>query len=98
MEMHGAMLEGSIQDGGSCRICHGESEPDRPLFYPCKCSGSIKYIHQDCLLEWLKVSSVGNFSTIPFKLLSYDLHILRYFTNDYRIILTFYDTLQMIIV
>jgi hypothetical protein len=38
-----------------CRVCHGESEPDNQLFYPCKCDGSIKYVHQQCLLEWLKV-------------------------------------------
>ncbi|KAH9935970.1 uncharacterized protein BXZ73DRAFT_76777 [Epithele typhae] len=34
----------------------GESapaEPDQPLFHPCKCSGTIRYIHQDCLKEWL---------------------------------------------
>ena len=33
-----------------CRVCHGESEAEHPLFHPCKCSGSIKYVHQDCLL------------------------------------------------
>ncbi|RMZ81668.1 hypothetical protein DV737_g2379, partial [Chaetothyriales sp. CBS 132003] len=36
-----------------CRICRGEASPDQPLFYPCKCSGSIRYVHQDCLMEWL---------------------------------------------
>lgn len=40
----------------SCRICRGEATPDDPLFYPCKCRGSIKYIHQGCLEEWLKHS------------------------------------------
>lgn len=39
-----------------CRVCHGESEPDNPLFYPCKCDGSIRYVHQECLVQWLKVS------------------------------------------
>ena len=33
-----------------CRVCHGESDDEHPLFHPCKCSGSIKYVHQDCLL------------------------------------------------
>jgi E3 ubiquitin-protein ligase DOA10 len=23
------------------------------MFYPCKCSGSIKYVHQQCLMDWL---------------------------------------------
>ncbi|KAJ0118365.1 hypothetical protein J7T55_009148 [Diaporthe amygdali] len=40
----------------TCRICRGEATPDEPLFYPCKCSGSIKYVHQDCLMEWLSHS------------------------------------------
>lgn len=40
----------------TCRICRGEATPDDPLFYPCKCRGSIKFIHQGCLEEWLKHS------------------------------------------
>ncbi|KAK8048129.1 hypothetical protein PG994_009859 [Apiospora phragmitis] len=34
----------------------GEGSPGEPLFYPCKCSGSIKFVHQDCLMEWLSHS------------------------------------------
>lgn len=40
-----------------CRICRGEGTEDQPLLHPCKCRGSIKYIHQDCLMEWLKHSN-----------------------------------------
>ncbi|KAF2200777.1 hypothetical protein GQ43DRAFT_417290 [Delitschia confertaspora ATCC 74209] len=43
-------------DGDTCRICRGEGSLDEPLFYPCKCSGSIKFVHQDCLMEWLSHS------------------------------------------
>ncbi|RPB02050.1 hypothetical protein L873DRAFT_1674372 [Choiromyces venosus 120613-1] len=39
-----------------CRICRSEGSREEPLFYPCKCSGSIKFVHQDCLLEWLQHS------------------------------------------
>ena len=39
-----------------CRVCRSEGTSEQPLFYPCLCSGSIKYIHQDCLIEWLKHS------------------------------------------
>ncbi|GJN67711.1 hypothetical protein PLICBS_001739 [Purpureocillium lilacinum] len=39
-----------------CRICRGEGTTAEPLFYPCKCSGSIKFVHQDCLMEWLSHS------------------------------------------
>lgn len=30
-----------------CRVCRCEGTSERPLFYPCVCTGSIKYIHQD---------------------------------------------------
>ena len=46
----------SYVEPDTCRICRGEGSPDEPLFYPCKCSGSIKYVHQDCLMEWLSHS------------------------------------------
>ncbi|KAJ5903278.1 hypothetical protein N7504_005661 [Penicillium tannophilum] len=42
-----------IEDMDTCRICHGEATEEEPLFYPCKCSGSIKFVHQSCLVEWL---------------------------------------------
>lgn len=41
------------QEVPTCRICRCEAAPDLPLFHPCKCRGSIKYIHQDCLQDWL---------------------------------------------
>lgn len=31
----------------TCRICSAPAEAEQPLFYPCKCSGTIRYIHQD---------------------------------------------------
>ena len=39
-----------------CRVCRSEGSLDRPLFYPCICTGSIKYIHQECLIQWLRYS------------------------------------------
>ncbi|AQZ13290.1 SSM4 (YIL030C) [Zygosaccharomyces parabailii] len=41
-----------LMTGATCRICRGEATSDNPLFHPCKCKGSIKYIHESCLLEW----------------------------------------------
>ncbi|KAF2725301.1 hypothetical protein K431DRAFT_281247 [Polychaeton citri CBS 116435] len=41
----------------TCRICRSEATSTEPLFHPCKCSGSIKYVHQDCLMEWLSHSN-----------------------------------------
>ncbi|KAM0712107.1 hypothetical protein Q7P37_011201 [Cladosporium fusiforme] len=40
----------------TCRICRSEGTPEEPLFHPCKCSGSIQYVHQECLMEWLSHS------------------------------------------
>ncbi|XP_067651027.1 E3 ubiquitin-protein ligase MARCHF6-like [Haliotis asinina] len=39
-----------------CRVCRCEGTPDKPLYHPCVCMGSIKFIHQDCLVQWLKYS------------------------------------------
>ncbi|XP_037085050.1 E3 ubiquitin-protein ligase MARCHF6-like [Pollicipes pollicipes] len=39
-----------------CRVCRSEGSHERPLFYPCICTGSIKYIHQECLIQWLRYS------------------------------------------
>jgi E3 ubiquitin-protein ligase MARCH6 len=48
----------AFDDGNAdaCRICRGEGSGSEPLFHPCKCSGSIKHVHQDCLMEWLSHS------------------------------------------
>ncbi|KAL8227819.1 hypothetical protein R6Q57_015403 [Mikania cordata] len=32
------------------RICRNPRDADNPLRYPCACSGSIEYVHEDCLL------------------------------------------------
>jgi E3 ubiquitin-protein ligase MARCH6 len=51
---HNASIRSADKDDAdTCRICRGEGSADEPLFYPCKCSGSIKYVHQECLMEWL---------------------------------------------
>ena len=40
-----------------CRICYGEEETsDNPLVQPCICSGSMKYIHLNCLKTWINTS------------------------------------------
>ncbi|KAK4757468.1 hypothetical protein SAY87_018769 [Trapa incisa] len=40
-----------------CRICRNPGDAENPLRYPCACSGSIKFVHQDCLLQWLDHSN-----------------------------------------
>ena len=38
-----------------CRICYLEEEETEinPLIQPCLCSGSLKYIHLECLRKWI---------------------------------------------
>ncbi|KAI9823012.1 MAG: hypothetical protein M1832_002666 [Thelocarpon impressellum] len=48
--------KGLAGEADTCRICRGEGTQTEPLFYPCKCSGSIKFVHQECLMEWLSHS------------------------------------------
>ncbi|KAI9310261.1 hypothetical protein BX666DRAFT_2009796 [Dichotomocladium elegans] len=43
-------------DSEICRVCRCGETPEHPLFHPCKCSGSIRHVHQDCLTEWLSHS------------------------------------------
>ena len=39
----------------ACRICLSDHQTsDNPLISPCKCSGSMKFIHLECLQNWLK--------------------------------------------
>lgn len=42
-----------------CKICHcGEEEGEPSLITPCLCSGSLKFVHQDCLHRWIKSSDI----------------------------------------
>ena len=60
-----------------CRICfcEGNFEGSNPLISPCKCSGSVKYIHLNCLRKWLtskittKVSSTNDIYCYVYKTL-----------------------------
>ncbi|KAI4809852.1 hypothetical protein KUCAC02_018710 [Chaenocephalus aceratus] len=46
----------TAEEADICRVCRSEGSQDKPLFHPCVCTGSIKFIHQECLLQWLKHS------------------------------------------
>ncbi|KAL3480747.1 hypothetical protein BJX99DRAFT_7251 [Aspergillus californicus] len=45
--------ENQHEEPDTCRICRGEATEQDQLYYPCKCSGSIKFVHQACLVQWL---------------------------------------------
>lgn len=53
----GASLLTQRESGMVCRICLEEPEDNEassnPFITPCKCTGSMKYIHLNCVREWL---------------------------------------------
>lgn len=38
------------------RICHCEGDSECPLIMPCRCTGSLSFVHQACLNQWIKSS------------------------------------------
>ena len=39
------------EEGDQCRICFSGAE-DGKLISPCKCDGTQKYVHEECLRKW----------------------------------------------
>ncbi|XP_026134681.1 E3 ubiquitin-protein ligase MARCH8-like isoform X2 [Carassius auratus] len=42
--------------GDCCRICHCEGDDESLLITPCHCTGSLRFVHQSCLQQWIKSS------------------------------------------
>ncbi|XP_005049827.1 PREDICTED: E3 ubiquitin-protein ligase MARCH7 isoform X3 [Ficedula albicollis] len=43
------------EEGDLCRICQmSSSSSDNLLIQPCKCTGSLRYVHQECMKKWLQ--------------------------------------------
>ena len=62
----------------SCRVClSDDNEEDDPLISPCKCIGSVKHVHLNCLKKWLAsklTTKTFNFLTVhSFKVLECEL-------------------------
>ncbi|CAI4231600.1 unnamed protein product [Auanema sp. JU1783] len=48
----------STSSASLCRICHTEYVSSRdPFVSPCRCSGSLLYVHRSCLVHWLELST-----------------------------------------
>ncbi len=48
----------TLSVGDICKICHCGAENNAELIAPCFCSGSLKYVHQECLQRWIKSSDI----------------------------------------
>lgn len=42
-----------IASSALCRICYENEFEGNNLVHPCKCTGSVKFIHEECLKVWL---------------------------------------------
>ncbi|EFO84642.1 hypothetical protein CRE_03824 [Caenorhabditis remanei] len=41
-----------------CRICHtSSSSRSNPLISPCRCSGTLLFVHKACVVRWLEMST-----------------------------------------
>lgn len=51
---------GTQDEDYRCRICY---DHNRPLVSVCECSGSIAYVHEDCILDWI-TKKIENSATV----------------------------------
>ena len=62
--LHERMLDQDAQvmdpfcEESECRVCRDTATETEPLLSPCKCDGSIKFVHESCLLRWLSVKKI----------------------------------------
>ena len=43
------------ENNKECRICFELDSIDN-LIWPCSCNGSIKYVHEKCLIKWIETT------------------------------------------
>ncbi|XP_035008651.2 E3 ubiquitin-protein ligase MARCH7 [Hippoglossus stenolepis] len=54
------LMESDEEEGDLCRICQMcEESASNPLIQPCRCTGSLQYVHQECIKRWLR-SKIGS--------------------------------------
>uniref|UniRef100_A0A6A7FS44 E3 ubiquitin-protein ligase MARCH1 n=2 Tax=Hirondellea gigas TaxID=1518452 RepID=A0A6A7FS44_9CRUS len=58
-----------------CRICHlPEGDGVETLISPCRCAGTMEFIHHGCLMKWLEVSSSRARQVPSCELCNYQFH------------------------
>ncbi|XP_053309436.1 probable E3 ubiquitin-protein ligase MARCHF10 [Spea bombifrons] len=61
------LQEDSDEEGDICRIClMGGDAPENHLIAPCRCTGSLEYVHQECMKKWLlaKITSGADLDAV----------------------------------
>lgn len=67
--LHSHSIENEDSGEKICKICHSSEEDESRFAHPCKCKGSLKYIHTECLNEWIKLTNTKkcDICNYPFK-------------------------------
>jgi E3 ubiquitin-protein ligase MARCH6 len=58
-KMNDDSADSQFDEDLECRICRGGLEVGT-LLHPCKCAGSIRYVHEDCIKLWLQRTRAKN--------------------------------------
>ncbi|GAB1601559.1 E3 ubiquitin-protein ligase MARCH4-like [Argonauta hians] len=57
-----------------CRICHLPGDKEDSLFKPCRCSGTLRFIHNGCLMKWIEISTKRSKKPPRCELCHYEFH------------------------
>jgi len=66
-----------------CRICHMPEDDIEILISPCRCSGSLKFIHNTCLMKWLEITTKKSRKPPRCELCHYQYHRHKKFKFDH---------------
>jgi E3 ubiquitin-protein ligase DOA10 len=73
-----------------CRYCLSNENTEN-LIIPCNCEGSLRYVHQSCLKEWIGTTrdlhKFDDIFTIPCEICKYNIRCTRTFENNFIIAL-----------
>ena len=54
-----ANIEDLTTEDETCKICYvGNEETGNPLITPCLCAGSMRHVHNDCLVRWIETAAL----------------------------------------
>lgn len=66
-----------------CKVCHiGNGKNGDKLISPCRCSGTMQYIHCGCLLKWLEISNRSNEKPMSCELCAHEYSWHKKFNYD----------------
>ncbi|RWS31758.1 E3 ubiquitin-protein ligase MARCH1-like protein [Leptotrombidium deliense] len=57
-----------------CKICHMNAKDGDPLISPCRCAGTMQFIHCGCLMRWSEISSKKSRKPLSCELCQYQYH------------------------